>query len=353
MVASKYLERVHTMSLFNILGHKRQIDILDRAYGLKRLAHSYIFAGPSGVGKKLLAKEFAKALNCEKTLSNEDAKHFTVCGNCPSCTSIEEGTHINFISLEPEKGIIKIDKVRELLKSLSYKVDKGMRVVVFDDGHTLGAEAQNALLKTLEEPPENTILILVTSRPQDFLTTILSRCQKIAFGVLEESLIKNYLIDEDGLAPDKAETIARLSGGSFSSAFAILDEGLDKKLEDFLSKFLNLMDCGSGSVEEVIKESGVLAKDEKLDDFFEVLKSWYRDIALINVGGSEFVHNKDFIKELESDRAFGFSKGAKAFSMVEESLYNLTPPRYGNKQLTLEVLLISLSGAMSSARLAR
>lgn len=340
------------MSFFEILGHKRQIDILQRAYTRNKLAHSYIFSGPSGVGKKLTAKAFAKALNCEDTIEGDitESSRFQSCGECPSCQSIEEGTHLNYILVEPEKGIIKIEQVRDVLKSLSYKVDKGTRVVLIDDAHTLNTSAQNALLKTLEEPPQNTVLILVTSRTQDFLTTILSRCQRISFGPLEDSVVKDYLVEEEGLTEEKASSIARLSNGSLTSAFLILDEGLDKKCQDYLVKFLDLMGRGSSEVEVVIKESGVLSKDESLDEFLNILKSWYRDIALLNVGGDGFVHNKDFLNELDRDKAFGFNKSARAFTMVEDALFSITPPRYGNKQLTLEVLLMSLSGAMASVR---
>ena len=344
------------MPFFEIKGHTRQKEILSRAYKSGKMAHSYIFSGPEGVGKKFLAKELAKALNCDRKVSDtvdlirpEAEGTIDSCGNCHSCESLEAGNHINYVYVEGEKGIIKIEKAREILKTLSYKVDSGKRVVIIDDAHTLNHAAQNALLKTLEEPPSNTVLILVTSRVQDFLTTILSRCQRIQFGALEEDIIRDVLLEDEGIDAVRANAIARLSEGSFKRAFQILDDGFDRKREDYLRKFIDLMSNGPSGVEEVIAECGKLHKDEGLGDFLNVLKSWYRDIAVSNAGGEDFIHNSDFLRELrEGD--IGFSRSAKAYTMVEETLYGVTPPRYANKQLSLEVLLMTLAGARPVAR---
>ncbi|MDZ4383510.1 MAG: hypothetical protein U0937_02595, partial [Thermodesulfovibrionia bacterium] len=163
------------MALKDIIGQERAIEILRGCIKRNRVAHAYIFAGDEGIGKKLTAINFAKALNCQKpvTSKNKDlslvTRHSSLieidcCDGCSSCIKINKSIHPDFFFIAPENGEIKVDVIRELQESISYKAfEGGWKVIIIDEAETLNQPAANACLKTLEEPPEQTILILISS----------------------------------------------------------------------------------------------------------------------------------------------------------------------------------------------
>src|SRR3990170_7463544 len=159
-----------------IKGHEETINLLRGVIDKGRPSHAYLFSGPRGVGKAKTAVTFAAALNCA-----------SACGACPSCRAVFAHTHPDFHYIEPEgQQTIMRGQITELLKVVHLKKGPGAaKVVVIDEAQALGQEAANTLLKTLEEPPAGVVFILVASNIERVLSTIASRCQRIAFGALE------------------------------------------------------------------------------------------------------------------------------------------------------------------------
>lgn len=195
------------MALRDIIGQDRAINILLKTIQRRRLPSSYLFAGESGTGKKLAAINLAKAINC-LAASNRDAESIDACDECPSCRKIDSGIHPDFLLVGPEGGLIRIEEIRAIDDLLSLKAFEGIyKVVVVDAADMMNQSAANAFLKTLEEPPENTLIILISSNPDRLPDTIKSRCSRINFTPLAleacEEIIKKVLSrqSEDKVQP--------------------------------------------------------------------------------------------------------------------------------------------------------
>ncbi|HEX9365872.1 MAG TPA: DNA polymerase III subunit [Vicinamibacterales bacterium] len=233
------------MPFRSILGHRPLRELLARATARGVLPPSLIFAGPDGVGKRLTATALAQALNCERPReysvmradiggdapvfagdeTGGDAPMFTgndACGECAACTRIARGVHADVLVIEPgESGSIKVDQVREAIDRSAYRPFEGRRrLVVIDQADALVPEAQNALLKTLEEPPSASVFVLITSRPDVLLPTVRSRCQRLRFGPLAPGDVAGVLIRDHGVAPEDARAAAAAADGSVGRALA-------------------------------------------------------------------------------------------------------------------------------------
>jgi DNA polymerase-3 subunit delta' len=174
-----------------IIGHQQQWEFLKKSVQDKKIAHAYLFYGPSQIGKKRVAIEFAKYLNCVQT-SKEDKP----CQKCQICYQIEKKIYpdLVFIEPDPEKLIISIEQIRELKRKLSLTgKNKGYKVAIIDQAHKLNFDAQSALLKQLEEPRGEAVIILISEYPQKILPTVISRCQKIRFSFVPSGLIKKEM----------------------------------------------------------------------------------------------------------------------------------------------------------------
>ncbi len=170
----------------NIIGNERNKELLKKIIDTNNVAHSYMFVGKDSIGKMLFAKEFAKATLC---LSEEKP-----CNRCKSCIEFDTHNNPDFNILEPEGNSIKIDQIRELTKKVYEKpVVSSKKVYIINDSEAMTKEAQNSLLKTLEEPPEYVTIILITSNENLFLPTIKSRCTKISFNRLTDEELANVL----------------------------------------------------------------------------------------------------------------------------------------------------------------
>ncbi|MEX0728224.1 MAG: DNA polymerase III subunit delta' [Planctomycetaceae bacterium] len=220
------------MSWADVVGHQIQIEMLHEAVRRRRLPHALLFAGPSGIGKQIVARLLAKALLCERT--SDDDLH--ACGTCGSCRSFDAGTHPDCLAVEkPEgKAILPIGLIagegdERGRSGLCYNLSlrpmlSGRKVAIVDDADCMNAEAANAFLKTLEEPTPDTIIILISSQPDSLLPTIRSRCQLLRFHPLKSGEVADLLVRLEWVDdPKAAEEIAALSDGSLSQAAQLLD----------------------------------------------------------------------------------------------------------------------------------
>ena len=179
--------------LESVIGHKALIKNLREAVSTKRLRGTHLFAGPSGVGKKMIALGLAQVYLCP------ERQNAQACGQCPSCLKIQKQQSESVFLLKPEGAQIKIDEVRALIDFLSLKSWHNGQVVIIDGAETLNSQAANALLKSLEEPPESTLIFLITSTASALLPTVRSRCQLWRFSPLSFAELKSLTNGPDWL----------------------------------------------------------------------------------------------------------------------------------------------------------
>ena len=224
-MAYKALYRTYRPSTFDeVAGQEHIVKTLKNALATQKLAHAYLFAGPRGTGKTTMAKLLAKALNCDEGIGHQ-------CNECKNCKAIIEGTHPDVLELDAASNN-GVDEIRDLIDKVKYGTILGRyKVYIIDEVHMLSTGAFNALLKTLEEPPEHVIFILATTEPHKILPTILSRCQRYDFTKLSDKDIKNRLkdvLEKEGVAynEEAIDIIISLADGGMRDALSILDQVL-------------------------------------------------------------------------------------------------------------------------------
>lgn len=221
------------MSWQRVRGHDQWVKAFNHALQRGRLAHAYLFVGPSGIGKRLFAGELAKALLCEGRTGDK----LEACDKCAACILVDAGTHPDFFAVaRPEEGNeIPIETMRELCAGFAMKTARGKgKVAVLDDADDLNEASANCFLKTLEEPPPRSVFILVGTRPERQLATVVSRCQVVRFAPLPQADVVD-LLQQNGVQDAKhTPRLARLSGGSPGQALALADPELWKFRRLFL-----------------------------------------------------------------------------------------------------------------------
>ncbi|MDP8256388.1 MAG: DNA polymerase III subunit delta' [Candidatus Alcyoniella australis] len=323
------------MSFSQLLGQPRVSAALLRALKLERVAHAYLFVGADGVGRRTTARLLAMALNCES--SGADA-----CGECGPCRKIIRGTHPDIVELTPEKDFITIGQVRELQASMAYRPYEGrFRVISVAPAEAMNANAQNALLKTLEEPPQGNVLILICASPQRLLRTIQSRCQRMVFGLLPRPVIVRLLC-EQGVEPQRAELLARLAEGSLGRAQALAQGELQLQRERIAVALEALSEGGTHGIWEFAEQLAQGDIDE-LDESLELTKTWLRDALLIRSGaGSERLLNIDRLELLDS-LARRFDEQALLAGIEAGSQLQARLRFYPNRRLALWNLGLALT----------
>lgn len=211
------------MSWDRIVGHERVRASLSRAVDHDRPHHAYLLLGPRSVGKFTVARCLAAALACERTPRP--------CGLCGSCVRAAAGTHPDiFIEAPPSPGaVLPVEQITEMQRRLSFRVSgERFRSVIFEDATALTPVAQNKLLKTLEEPPPRTVIVLLALHPGQILQTVRSRCLKLVFGELPHASTAGWLVERHGAEPDAAMEAALRSGGLPGLALAHWKDGADE-----------------------------------------------------------------------------------------------------------------------------
>ncbi|PLX99318.1 MAG: DNA polymerase III subunit delta' [Desulfuromonas sp.] len=321
------------MTFAQIIGHDRQKDILRRALSSERLAHAYLFEGPEGIGKRLMALSLARAVFCE----NRNG-----CGECPPCRKVDHNNHPDLHIFEPDGPQIKIDQIRNLQKDLSFRpLEAEKKICLLDDADRMNRAAANALLKTLEEPTANTLIILLCSHPEAMLSTVLSRCQRLPFSRLPQQRIEEALLEKRDIGPDAAHILAALAEGSFHSALGRDDDFYLEKRREILKSVTGL---SRGSILPLLELARELASDKELiPDLFEILISFYRDLLLYRMGRpDDALVNIDLLEKIR--RVGGREDTPQLLRKLEALMTgqkNLD--RNVNAQLNLEVLLLRLA----------
>lgn len=285
------------MNSFNeFVGNEKIVLTLRLSLEGRRLAHSLLFTGREGVGKKTLALQVAKALNCLEIQPD-------FCGHCMSCKKIDAGTHpdVFLIELQEGKQFLHINQIRTLRQDVFYRPFEGrFRVFIVDDADRMNEAAANSLLKVLEEPPATTQLILVTANFHALLPTIRSRCQTFSFNPIPLESIRNNLSQRAEISTADRELAVRLSQGSLGKALS-LDLETFRALRSDVLEFLAVIAAGS-SAEQVIALAEVIGKnkeffEERLSIFYLLLE----DLLYLTHGGAEsWIANMDQLSALRS-----------------------------------------------------
>ena len=260
-----------------IIGHRQQIRLLENAIQHQRVAHAYLFEGPDGIGKRLVAQFFARIILCENSSG---------CGHCNACSQAAAGSHPDLHPVEAEGNSIKIEQIRGLQAQLVLRSFSGQgKVCLIDDADLMTREAANALLKTLEEPVAGTFIILISNHPEVLLPTILSRCQRVTFSRLPQQELVRHLRHELSVSSAEATVLAAISDGSFKKA-------LGQNQDLYLKKRVELIQALSAlSATSTIQtfEFAQYLKGEKdlLDEILGIFEMFYRDLLLHKQGQPE------------------------------------------------------------------
>ncbi len=256
------------MSFRDIKGQDSAIDIIKRSMSLTEASGSYLFLGPEGIGKYLTARTLAKAVNC---LSGG----MDSCQECASCIKINKLQHPDIFMLAHEDDSeIKIDEIRQMQREIILRPYEAKRkVFIINNAHRLTAEASNALLKTLEEPPKHSLIILVTHLPNLLFKTIISRCKPVKFHLLCQRDLVATLMDDFNLENTQAHFLSYYSEGRIGKALRLKDADIITRKNVIIDEFTAYN-----------KNVNVIQDKEDLRQGLDILAGWFRDMYMVKVG---------------------------------------------------------------------
>ena len=321
------------MRFEEIYGHEKPIAILKSAMAKDRIAHAYLFYGMDGIGKKTAASVFARALNC----GGLDPP----CDACASCRKAEHNNHPNIITVQAEGQFIKIGAVKEIQARMTFRPREGRRIFILREADRMNAAAANALLKTLEEPSADNILLLTTARSHALPMTILSRCQHLRFSPLPPEEVARFLREKEVLETAAAEILAASSGGSIGRA-------VEMNREDYLAQRNAILELlAEDNPEDLLKRLAFAGRfgteREEILERLRILRNGYRDgLVLRETEEKERLMFRDRAGVIEA--VAGRLSGRdllRNIAAVDAAMSAIA--QNANKSLTLEAMLIKLA----------
>lgn len=372
------------MSWTQLLGHEREKNILQRAILENRIAHAYCFQGIEGIGKESLAIQFAKTVNCENPIKS--GKNIDSCNACKSCKSFDKLSHNNLDLIfplpapkgtkkddnDPYSGMtnsqmsliteelkkkandnfykinldgakqIKIASIRNIKKKLALSSNiKGHRFVIVFDSEKMTGESANAFLKTLEEPHEKVTIILVTSRHDLMLQTILSRCQQLTISPIPQDILIKYLVDYHNFEKADATIAAVISQGSVLKALDSVSEETRKKRDDIVNILRSALTKRNYAQKLIPQIKNIVKENEKteLPDYLKYLILWLKDsydMRFIDNNNLINPDNKDSLKKFST--FYNTEKTPEVIELIEESIYSIK----GNVDVELTLVRLFL-----------
>jgi len=319
------------MRFSDVLGHARSLSIIQAYLEKSRFSGSFIFSGPEGIGKRMVAKLIAGQLNCTGQIDRP-------CGSCSGCLKIQKETHPDLHIIQNGQSQIKIEDIRGILRQANFRPYEGaVKVFIIDNAHKLNSEAANSLLKVLEEPPKDVLIVLVTHKPQNIIKTVLSRCKEIKFSPLiraqlEAVLIKNYALDNAA-----AHFLAYYAEGRLGLALKLKDTPLLREKNKIFDSFI----LSSKPLDHFIMNQS----KEQLHVCLNILASWFRDIYLLKagLGDKETIHldrRSDLLKLIPR---FSFKQLDEIMATLSESSL------YLEKNINSKLLLHNLGAQLWKA----
>jgi len=316
------------MQFNSVVGQDRVKDYLTKSVKKDNLTHGYIFEGPRNIGKLEIAKVFAQLILCENSKENP-------CEKCSSCIKANANSHPDIHILKLDENSIKRKDIDELQDSIYIKpYESKKKIYIINDSHKMTVQAANTFLKTLEEPPEDTIIIMITINKDLLLDTIASRCQIINFEMLGHKEVEKILVEDYNINEEKSKLLAAYSKGNVYKALKILD-GEDKTLEyrdEIVDIVEKILEDGKSAVFDYEKyfNSG----KDNIDEILDIFMIWFRDILFVKENISDMIINKDRLKILEKQ-----SKGKNSIRLAE--VYDTIQKTYDdfNKNVNFNLII--------------
>jgi DNA polymerase-3 subunit delta' len=335
----------------DILGHRHLVRLLSRSIASGTLPPSVIFSGPDGVGKKRTALALAQAFNCHKPVVSgqwsvasgqapvvggqgaSDDVPLDACGECAACRRIARNAYPDVFLVQPEaSGTIKIEQVRDVVAQTAYRPFEGRRrVIIFDGADAMGLDAQDALLKSLEEPPPHSAFVLVSARADSLAPTVRSRCSCLRFGRLSPLEIARALVRDHGYTEEESRAMAALAGGSLGRALEAASGGLDDVREAACRALRQVAEAAGPrqrleSVRDLTGARGAgstaAADREEMAARVTALLALVRDLAILSSRAhGDAVANLDLTSELEGlSRRYDRDRIVRAFTAADRAL---------------------------------
>lgn len=327
-----------------IVGQEAVIEHLQNALKAGTMSHAYIINGERGAGKKLLARTYAAALQCENPRAEEGGTE--PCGECRSCLQVMTGNHPDIIvwpRKKPPKYSVR-DDIRPFLPDVSVKpYQSPWKIYFFEDAEKLGVQSQNALLKTLEEPPAYAMFFLLADGTDNFLPTVMSRCITLQLRQIPEHVTADFLIREKGLGEAKAALAAKFSRGNIGRALELAGSS---EFSDFLNESVRLFSyLPDMDASEIASAAARFGSQESTEAFLELASAWYRDVMVFKStagrGDLVFSDRKEEIKAVTDRLTY------ERLQQVTEAAASAAVRIRGNVNaaMALESMLLRIRGA--------
>lgn len=325
------------MSFDRIIGQEGAKKILINSLKRERTAHAYIFTGPDGVGKFLTARILAEALNC----TEEDKP----CGICRSCRKIQKGVHPDVKVIDVEGASIKINQMRELRRDMLVRPYEGRKkIYIIRQAEKMTPEASNSLLKTLEEPPEYGVIILVTVNHHMLLPTIRSRGQVIPFYPLSQKDMEEFLVKNLRKGKEEVRFLAAFSGGRPGEALKLADDEEFVQLRNLTFEIIAGLNKNNNEKSMFLLIDRLPNKKERIQEFLDIVTLWYRDLMIIKTGKKDtIIVNADLEEELnEQVKYLSIDRIFKILEIIQRLKKDIESN--ANLYLTLEVMFSKILG---------
>ncbi len=321
----------------DVIGHNDIIRYIQNAVEGNQVSHAYILNGPKGSGKKLLAQLFAQTLECEE--HGADA-----CNKCHSCIQAESGNHPDIIWVTHEKpSVISVDEIRaQVNATVDIKPYQGpYKIYIINDANLMNAQAQNALLKTIEEPPEYVVIMLLTDNAETFLPTITSRCVMLKLRYIKDKLISKYLMEKLEIPDYKADVCTAFAQGNLGRAIMLAESEHFNEIREAAIKLLT--NIHEMEISEISKEVKAITEYKlEISDYLDVIMIWYRDILMYKATREvDRVVFKDQISSIKEEARKTSYEGIESILKALETAKSRLAANV-NFELTMELLFITI-----------
>lgn len=319
-----------------IIGNEQIIKNLQRAMRYDRVSHAYILGGQAGSGKMLIARAFAKSLQCENAVENP-------CGVCSSCKTFESDNNPDVFYVRPTKSkTLGADDIREqVLKRVDIKQYRyKYKIFIIENADKMTVAAQNVFLKTLEEPPRYAVFLLLAENMDLFLPTVLSRCVSFKIRPLGNEQVEAYMVKSRGVLREEASFLAEYAGGSIGKAIKLSeDEDFSRMREEITDRLFNLKDTDLAIAMMWAKE---MEKYKESPEMLDIVYMWYRDVlAAKKLGDEKYIIQKDKLQKIfaqaKKETLTGLGKSLSAVWQAKRQLW-----QNGNFVLTMEIMLMKI-----------